>query len=253
MGAGFARALAAEGLSLVLVDRQRDELEKVCRDLAKTWSVSVVPVAADLAQSDAVSAVEEAARGKSVGLLVNNAAVAPIGPFLEESPEVLFDVVEVNCRAVVSLTHRFGRRMAERGRGGIVFVSSWSAFCGAPRVGCYAASKAFNLVLAESLWAELREAGVDVLAVAPGPTDTPRFRAHSPDLATISGKLMMDVRSTVREALTSLGRRPTLIPGRTNRVLALLQGRLLPRRLSIEIFGRNIRSLYPSIGQADGT
>ena len=70
--------------------------------------------------------------------------------------------------------------MAARGRGGILLMSSLAGGQGTPIVAAYAASKAFEIVLAEGLWDELRPAGVDVLACRAGPTRTPSYEASAP-------------------------------------------------------------------------
>lgn len=79
-------------------------------------------------------------------------------------------MLDVNCRAVLELAHRFGHRLADRGRGGIVMLSSIVAFQGTPYAANYAATKAYVQALAEALCVELAPRGVDVLASAPGPT-----------------------------------------------------------------------------------
>jgi short-subunit dehydrogenase len=135
--------------------------------------------------------------------------------------------------------------MVERGRGGIVVVSSMAGRQGTPLVATYAATKAFDLVLAESLWAELRPRGVDVLAVMPGTTRTPGFESSLPPGATLPRAVrMMEPEHVAREALDALGTRPSLVAGRWNRVAATFMQRALPRKTAIELMGRSMRALY---------
>jgi short-subunit dehydrogenase len=76
----------------------------------------------------------------------------------------------------MEICHHFAGSMAARGRGGIVLVSSGAGLVGARNMVAYAATKAFDMVMAEALWAELHDQGVDVLALVLGVTDTPALR-----------------------------------------------------------------------------
>src|SRR5260221_13028718 len=82
-------------------------------------------------------------------------------------------MVQGNCVVPLQVCHHFARPMVERGRGGIVVLSSGAALVGAPNMVAYAASKAFDMIMTEALWAELRATGVDVLGLVLGATDPP--------------------------------------------------------------------------------
>ena len=99
---------------------------------------------------------------------------------VEQSIEDKLRVIDVNCRGPLILADLLGRPMAERRRGGILLMSSLAGTQGTPFVATYAATKAFNLVLAEGLWDELRESGVDVLACRAGATRTPAYEQSRP-------------------------------------------------------------------------
>src|SRR5690606_6844950 len=94
-----------------------------------------------------------------IGLFVYNAAVAPTGRFLDVPLDVHLLSVAVNCATPVVLCHHFGSKLAARGRGGIGIVSSMGATQGSINFGTYNAGKAFEWILAETLWAELGDAG----------------------------------------------------------------------------------------------
>src|SRR5205814_6614860 len=108
-----------------------------------------------------------------------------------------------------------GRLMTARGRGGIVIMSSLAAEAGAAQVALYSATKAFNLVLAEGLWYELREHGVDVIAIRPGSTRTPSWQRTQPADGDVSDAMEPSV--VVAEALASLGTTPSTPVGDANR------------------------------------
>lgn len=104
--------------------------------------------------------------------MINNAGFGLAGRFIDHDLNKELDLLNVNCRAPLLLSHVYGRRMAERKRGGIVMVSSVSGYLATPYESTYSASKVYELFLAEALRYELGRDGVDVLALCPGSTDT---------------------------------------------------------------------------------
>src|SRR5581483_4921677 len=165
MGAAFARDQAARGLDLLLVDRDERVLEEFALEL-QAGGANARTLVVDLAGADAADRVCDEA-GDDLGLLVSNAALGYVGSFLDESSEELMAQLDVNCRTPLLLVHRVLPQLIARGRGGIVLLSSLSAMRGSPLVASYAATKAWNLILAESLWDELRDTGLDVLGQMP--------------------------------------------------------------------------------------
>lgn len=245
LGAEFARQLAGRGLNLVLVDRQPDPLRDVARELEQATGAQVRTVVTDLAQRDFLPRLEQTTADLEVGLLISCAAVSPLGPLLDLDLEAQLAALRSNCEAPLSLAHAYGQAMRRRRRGGILLVSSLSALQGTPLVATYAATKAFNLVLAESLWAELREHDVHVLAVLPGPTATPGYWASAPQTDGLAARLVMSSGDVVTDALDALGGSPTRVSGPWNRLSAFVLGRLLPRRLAVSFIAGQMRKLYP--------
>lgn len=176
IGRAFADSVAARGLAVYLVDVQAEPLARAAQEVEAKFGVRAVPVAVDLSRRDCLDPIRAAVPVEEVGLVICNAAIGQEGPFLEEKLEALHRAIDVNCHAALSLSHGFGAEMARRGRGGIILIASGTALQGSPRYANYAATKAFNLVLGESLWYEFREHGVDVLSYVPGPTNTPGLR-----------------------------------------------------------------------------
>ena len=244
MGTEFARQIGALGLNLVLVDIKAAELAQVAEEVRKTSGVEVKAVVTDLSRLDFMETLRRETQGIEVGLLVSNAAYPPVGLFFEQSLEDKLRMIEVNCRAPLILVHKFGAKMLARKRGGIIMMSSGSATQGVAYVASYAATKAYNLILAESLWDELREHGVDVLGFMPGATRTTGFELSKPRLERSTVAPVNEPKPTVAEALRVLGRTPSWIPGRRNRWTLTLAQRLLPRKQMIKLVGSNMRQWY---------
>jgi uncharacterized protein len=240
IGEAFARQLAERGLNLLLLARRAEALDALAADLRARHGVEARGAAVDLARTDLAEAALSLAAGAEVGLLVYNAAASAIGPLVDRPLEDQLRVLEVNCRGPLILCHALGGAMARRGRGGIVLMSSLAASQGNPFLVSYAASKAFGLVLAEGLWAELRPRGVDVLACRAGATRTPGYAASRPKREMP----LMEPEAVAASALAALGRGPTVIPGALNKLAAFLFARVLPRRTSVRLMERATRRLY---------
>lgn len=245
IGAEFGRQLAARGLNLVLVDVQRTMMEAHAKDIRKRHGIMVRTINADLSKPDFMKAIRPVVKKCAVGLLVNNAAWGSAGEFMKTDMKDLLRTEAVNCRAPMVLARELGPAMIVRGRGGIIFLASSSALHGAPIIANYAATKAFNLILAEALWDELGRSGIDVLALCPGATNTPAFAKSGARIDKVPGMPFMEPGPVVAEALNALGNRPGIIAGRMNRVAAFIISRFLPRKSAVALMGKNTRLLYP--------
>jgi short-subunit dehydrogenase len=232
LGAELAAQIAAAGLSLVLVDKDEPRLVERCRVLRERHAVEVRPVVLDLAQAGFLEQLQPHIDGLPIHLLVNNAGVAKTGHFLPQDQGFLLDQLHVNVRAVLLLTHALGNAMKESGRGGIIIISSGAAWVGSAQNAHYAATKAYDLILAEGLWAELGEYGIDVLGFMPTSTDTEALWREVPGQPRF---MVMSVEQTARQALAALGRGPSLFAGRSNRVVHRVLRSVLPRRALIRL------------------
>lgn len=231
LGAAFAAALAARGLNLLLLARRGEALAEVAASLR--GPVEVRTAAIDLGRADLAEQLTALCAEFDVGLCVYNAAYSQVGSFLEQSLADKQRILDVNCRGPMIAAHVFGERLVRRGRGGILLMSSLTAFWGSPFVAGYGASKAFNLSLGEALWYELGPQGVDVLVCCAGATATPGFlRSSGP-----GGPRSMAPADVAEEALNALGGGPSMVPGRFNRFAALLLNRLAPRRRAVQVMG----------------
>lgn len=245
IGKAFALEIARRRLDLVLVADGAEELATVGRDVEEMHGVEVSEMTVDLASPDALDVLRDGTRDLDVGLLVLNAGVSLVGRFLDQDLDEKMHVLDLNARSTLVLAHEYGRRMRDRGRGGIIVVSSLAAVAGSDLVATYAATKAFCRILGETLWEELREHGVDVLSLLAGPTRTPGWESSGPRAGGPLAPRVMEPGAVARHALDALGAGPCTVAGGLGRLGALVTGRLLPRSVATRVVGRSIRSLYP--------
>lgn len=174
LGEAFARRCASEGMDLVLVARRQSRLELLAERLKQDYHVNVLVVVADLSKPGAPESIKEAcdAAGVTVSLLINNAGFGSHARFHETELQWQSAIVDVNVKAPTVLTGLFLPGMVERGKGGVVFLASTAAYQPAPMLAVYGASKAYNRMLGEALYSELKPCGIDVLSLSPGYTAT---------------------------------------------------------------------------------
>jgi short-subunit dehydrogenase len=218
IGRAFAETVPSS-TNLLLVARSEQRLEQLSHDLARPGR-KVVALAADLATDAGRDRVIEQGRALEVDLLINNAGRGRLGRLIDHSPEDERMTVELNVTTPLVLTRALlpgmlARARAAGRRAGLIIVSSEAAFAPLPYFATYAASKAFDLVLAESLAEELRCEPIDVLALCAGATRT-SFGRHA-GFAPGSWPGAASPRAVADEALRALGRHTLLVSGRLRR------------------------------------
>ena len=244
IGATYAEELGARGLNLILIARRAELLQSLASKLSERYKIETKIIALDLADPDAAEQIAETTKELEIGLLVYNAAFSAIGPFLERPLEDHIKEVNTNAFTPLKLVYFFSERMLARGHGGIILMSSLSAFQGSAYISTYAATKAFNIVLAEGLWEEWRQRGVDVLVCISGAVKTPNYVASEPEQTGGLGDMTMTPDRVVGEALQALGNGPCVIPGRVNRISSFIMRHLLPRKAAVKFMGRILRGMY---------
>jgi short-subunit dehydrogenase len=249
IGAAFASELAARGVNLMLVDINEEKLDATVAPLRE--QVELRTLVANLADAAALDAIVEDAAAVDLGLLIYNAGISYVGPFREQTLESSLAQLDINVRAPLVLVHRLLPALLARRRGGLILLSSQSAMRGAPLVATYAATKAWALVLGEGLWEELRHDGIDALAVLPGSTRTPGWLASQPQ-SSLGTSNVMEPSDVAREALDTLGERPSLIVGQDNRDADAFIA-TMDRRDAVAMMGDVMRSMYPSEREPDPT
>ncbi|WP_293372357.1 SDR family NAD(P)-dependent oxidoreductase [Nevskia sp.] len=232
IGAAMAGRLAAEGLHLLLVARRADRLAQLCELLTDMHGIKVRVLPLDLSEPDSITPLAQACEGLDVGLVVAAAGFGSSGAFAASDLGAERQMLAVNCRAVLDLSHWAASRLAARGRGGLILFGSIVGFQGVPGSAHYAATKAWVQTLAEGLNLELKSAQVDVLSSAPGPVHT-GFAAR----AGLQMQQALDAETVAAATLAALGRRMTVAPGWLSKLLHFaLTG--LPRAIRARIMGR---------------
>ena len=214
IGREFAHNLANAGFNLVLVARRKNVLDELAGSLSEHHGIQTKVIDADLAANADLQRVIEETQGLDIGLLVASAGFGTSGNYIDSPLAQELEMLDINCRALMTLTHEFGRRFAKRRGGGIVLMSSIVAFQGVPRAANYAATKAYVQTLAEGLSIELAPYGVDVVASAPGPVHSGFAKR-----ANMQMGMALKPELVARETLSALGLRRTIRPGWLSKIL----------------------------------
>ena len=184
IGASLARKLAAKRFNVALVARKTQPLDDVATQLRPT-GVQVRTLSVDLSKPDALDKVRTITDDIEVGYLIYVAGANSIrGNIVDLAPEVYRSVIAVNVLAPVEFVRHYGALMKARGRGGIILTGSSSNYIGSATLGPYTASKAFSRIFSESLWAECKPMGIDVLHAVINWTATPAMQRLGLDTST---------------------------------------------------------------------
>lgn len=214
MGGAYCDRLAQEGMNVVVTGRHLEKVEDKCKQIEEDFGVKAKAVAIDFGDLDVLEQVKKATEGLEIGFLVYNAGLASMALFTERDIDFEMYRLNVNVRSPLALSLWFSKGMKERNKGGIILMGSCSGVVGTPFVQAYSATKAYNFTLAEALWGELAEYGIDVMAVLPGNTIGQNFgevAAGTPGFQTGA--------EVVAEAFEHFGKDPTVITGEYNREL----------------------------------
>ena len=253
IGEEFAEQLASYGMNVVLVARRKEKLTQLASRLEDRYGVKVRVAVADLSQPDFMDDIRVMTNDIEVGLVVNNAGVYFLGDFLDYPVDKQVAMLNVNMRSPMILTHEFAQSMRQRGRGGIIIVSSTVSGSGAPFNANYAATKTYDLVFGEGLHYELKKDGVDVQVLLPGGTKTEGADHMMQNAPAYMNAMMMDSTPVVSSSLKNLGRKATVIPGLMNNVMSFMAVRLMPRAMAVRMWRFMMRSMMGNPGQSTVT
>lgn len=223
IGLELARLFAKDGYNLVLVARNRMNLENLAQELRSKHQVQVMVIVQDVANPSASQAIANqlSAQKIEIDVLVNNAGTQVYGTFANSSLEQQLALIQVNTTSLVHLTHLLLPGMIHRGRGRILNVGSTGSFAPGPLNAVYCATKAFVLSFSQAIGAELAGTGVTVTALCPGATDTAFITRHGMQDVRIF-RYAMSPRRVARIGFRALQRgRPLVVAGVSNQLQVL--------------------------------
>lgn len=244
IGAAFATCLAAEGIDLILIARRLSPLQQLADLLGHKYNVNIKCITCDLSEESATQQIVEEVEGLEISFLVYNAALSYIGPFINNSIENHLKAASVNMLTPMSMVRYFGEKMLARGKGAIILMTSMAGLQGSGYLSVYAATKAFNRILAESLWYEWKNKGVDILACCAGATSTPGYKNTNPEKSGFLTPRVLDPGEVARECFKKLGREPSFITGKGNRIASFFMHKIIPGKTAIKIMGDTTRKMY---------
>jgi len=241
IGAAFARKLATRGRNVLLVARSEDKLITLCNELGRMSDIRAQYLVLDLATLEAPAQLfeETQKRGMEIDTLINNAGFGSMGYFDQLDLSRELQILDLNIRTVVELTHRFLLPMRKKKQGTIVNVASTAGFQPVPFMATYAASKAFVLTFSEALWEENRKHGVHVMALCPGVTETNFFEASKMDRPPM--RTAQTPEEVVDAALRGMARKKSFVISGWANVFMVESERVVPRSLVTRVAGKALR------------
>lgn len=225
LGIEIAKELASKGIDLVLVARDKKKLE----ELAKEFSVNVDVVSMDLSSTFNCTKLYNKYKDENIDIIINNAGFGVHGFFTETKLDKELDMIDLNIKAVQTLTKLFLRDMKEKNFGYILNVSSTAAYLPGPLMASYYASKAYVMSFSEAINTELRKekSSVYVGVLAPGPIDT-NFQEKAGIKLSAKPMKSADVAKIAIKGM--LTKKRVIIPGKMNKVYAMTS-KILPRKV----------------------
>jgi hypothetical protein len=242
IGKEFARQIAASGINIVLVARREDLLKEVGVEYSKRYGVEHRVVVLDVSREDFIVQLASATDDLDIGLVVSNAGTGNPGEFLKLDRQLLQATLRLSTTAHLDITHHFGAKLAERGRGGLILAGAMGAENGVPCMANDGAAKAYVHSLGEALHYEFKPLGVYVTVLAAGFTNTAVLKKFGLDPKTMPMK-PMSVEQCVSEGLSGLLKnRSRIVPGRLNRILNALVPASLARKMEADLLSKGLAS-----------
>ena len=238
IGLELAKVLARNGFDLVLVARKRDTLEAAAGQLEGKFDVKAHVFAADLRRREAPETIFDFLHNENIPIevLVNNAGFGLGGEFAETELRLELEMIQVNIAALTHLTKLFLPAMIKRRSGRVLNVASTAAFQPGPLMAVYYATKAYVLSFSEALAEELRNTGVTVTALCPGPTQTDFAESAQVSSSRLFNTFgIADAADVAKYGFDAMMQGKRLaIPGIKNKIVAQ-SNRFAPRALTAKI------------------
>jgi len=246
IGKEFAIQLAKQGTNVILIARRENLLKELSTNLERNYNIQTKYLVLDLTDENIIERIEDVTKGLDLGFVVSNAGGARMGAF-HKIPMIDFEsMIKLNVVAQMKISHWFtSRRIKEHKKGGLVLVSSTTAYQGVPYGADYSAAKAYILNLGEALNFELKEKGINVTVLVPGPTDTPGLNDNED--ADMAAHLPMKPQSPsqlVNEGLVAiLKNKPSHIGGRMNRIMSSVMKVGMSRKGASKFWGKMMHKM----------
>jgi short-subunit dehydrogenase len=246
IGASFSRLFAGYGMNLILIDNSIEALDLLAVELETKMNVQTIRLYQDLSEDNAWQACLEKVEMPDFRLIVYVPAYSHVGRFSKYTPDELNSFLALNTRTPVHFVHSFIRRQEKEKNSGIILMSSLAGIIGPALVAPYAATKAFSVLLSESLFYELKKDNIDIIACCAGPTSTPTYWKSNPGNQSKLIEVMQpdDVASY---AIKMLGKRSSCIPGWKNRLFYYFLTRILPRNLAGRFVSKSMLKMYSNL------
>lgn len=237
IGAAYAREFAKRGTDLVLVARRKDLLESLAAELTAQHKVSVAVIDLDLTEPNSTDKLLKQLKQKNLSpdVLINNAGFGTAGRVVNESRDRVQQEIQLNVGTLVDLTTAMLSDLLTKKSAAVINIASTAAFQPVPGMAVYAATKAFVLSFTSALWGEVQNSNLRVLTVCPGATATEFFEVAG---ANPFGKLapVSDVVDQTFKALSSRSKKPIVVIGGQNRLMAAVSSRL-PKAMVTKVAG----------------
>ncbi len=246
LGEAWSIALAERGMNVIMVDHQLEPVNTLADELESKYGIRTLRLHLDLAEKESVTRMLAVISETSCRLMVYNAAYSRVKRFEEHTPEDLDTYLGVNAASPIHLVHGLLKLNTDNPgqKKGIILMASLAGLWGAQLLATYGATKAFNILLAESLHHELKSKNFDVMACVAGATSTPAYLGTNPRYGRIRPSVMTPDKVT-EGALEALGKKALFIPGWNNRLTCFLLTRVLSRKTSSSLFNRTTAQMYP--------
>jgi len=232
IGYELAKLFARDHHNLILIARSADKLAQVAEELQKQGiTVKTIPI--DLAAPPAPKFIfnQLQREGINVEILINNAGFGAHGEFIQIAPEEILGQIDLNIRALTELTRLFLPAMVQRRAGKIMNVASTAAFQPGPLMAVYYATKAYVLSFSEALANEVKDAGITVTCLCPGPTETGFGARAGNDKARMFKYAAMSAARVAEDGYRALMEGRTLAISGAQNWLVAQSTRFAPRKL----------------------
>ncbi|MCD2503030.1 SDR family oxidoreductase [Clostridium sp. NSJ-145] len=236
IGYELAKLFKRDGYNLILVARDKEKLQMAV-DKLNNEKNKIIMLDVDLSREDEVDKLIKYINKNEIdiNILVNNAGIGSFGEFAEIDWKTEEKLIDINIKALTKLTKYFLPKMIEKKSGGILNVASTAAFASGPRMATYYASKAYVLNLTEAIHEEVKEYGINISCLCPGPVRTSFQSKAGIKKSEKAKKYLMNADIVAKVGYDKFKKGEVIIiPGFKNKVL-VNANKLLPRAISRKI------------------